>query len=152
MSALEALTSELRGVARTYGGCADVVSGVADRSLALMSIPASDPVRAGLGSALADLHTMAGWCCVDSGHHDNARAHFGTAMSLAPHDGQQVASALRHAGIQMVDAGAVNDGLKSFQLGLVSATDPETTAWLHGETAFPLAVTGHQDAMPLSVS
>jgi hypothetical protein len=46
----------------------------------------------------------------------------------------------------MVDAGAFNDGLKAFQLGLMSATDPKTTAWMHGETAFPLAALGEREA------
>lgn len=52
-----------------------------------MSVPASDPVRAGLGSALADLQNSAGWCCLDSGPHDNARAYFATAMDLAAESG-----------------------------------------------------------------
>lgn len=34
---------------------------------------------------------------------------------------QGVASALWHAGIQMRDAGAYNDGLKACQLGLIKA-------------------------------
>lgn len=145
VAAIKNLTHEMRGVARIYGGCAEVLSGVAQRALPLMSIPGSDQTKADLGSALAELHVVAGWCCVDCAHHDNARAHFATAMSLAPHDPAQLASAFRHAGIQMVDAGAWNDSLKSFQLGLVSNTDPETVAWLHAETAAPLAAMGLRD-------
>jgi hypothetical protein len=67
-------------------------------------------------------------------------------MELAAGDGRELASAFRHAGIQMVDDGAHNDGLKAFQLGLMNATDPETTAWMHGESAFPLAAMGERDA------
>lgn len=58
---------------------------------------------------------------MDSGHHDNARALFATVMDLAPHNGYQMASAMRHAGIQMIDAGAYNDGLKAYQLGQVAS-------------------------------
>lgn len=129
VSAIKSLTTELRTVARTYGGCAETVTGVAKRSLVLMSIPGSDITRAELTSALADLHTMAGWCCVDSGYHDNARACFATAMDLAADcgDGYQFASALRHAGMHMRDAGAYNDDLKACQLGLIKPGEsPET--------------------------
>ncbi len=52
----------------------------------------------------------------------------------------------------MVDAGAWNDGLKAFQLGLVSSEDAETTAWLHAETALPLAAMGQHDAALSAIS
>lgn len=152
VSAIRSLTSELRGVARTYGGCADVVCGVAQRSLPLMSVPGSDQTKDALGSALADLHTMAGWCCVDSGFHDNARACFATAMGLAPHNGYQFASALRHAGMHMRDEEAYNDDLKACQLGLFklgeSPDTPETAeavAWLTAESAVAYAAMGYRD-------
>lgn len=121
VAAIRSLTAELRALTRGYGGGADVVTSVAQRSLPLMSVPASDVLHAELGSALADLHTMAGWCCLDSGHYDNARAHFAQAMDLAgvAGDGYELMSALRHAGIQRRDAGAYNDDLKACQLGLV---------------------------------
>jgi ethanolamine utilization microcompartment shell protein EutL len=98
VEAVKALTSELRGLARTYGGCADTVTAIAARSLQLMAIPGSEEVHASLALALADLHTMAGWCCVDSGLHDNARACFAMAMALAPDDGYQFALALNRPG------------------------------------------------------
>ena len=155
LSAIKSLTAELRTVARAYGGCAETVTGVAQRSLALMSVPASDVVRAGLGSALADLHNVAGWCCVDSGLHDNARAHFATAMDLAAESGDacQFASALWHAGIHMRDAEAYNDDLTACQLGLFklsgSPDSPgaaEAMAWLLAESALALAAMGHREA------
>jgi tetratricopeptide (TPR) repeat protein len=152
VTAIRNLTSELRGVARTYGGGADTISAVAARSRVLMSVPATDQIKADLSSALAELHTLAGWCCVDSGLPDHARANFATAMELAAQDPQQLALAFRHAGIQMVDAGAHNDALKAFQLGLMGASDPETIAWLHAETAFPLAALGQHDAARSAIS
>jgi tetratricopeptide (TPR) repeat protein len=140
VTALRNLTEGFRGVARAYGGCAEMVTPVAQRSLALAKIPGAD-----IKPALAELQTMAGWCCVDSGHYNNARAHFALAMELG--DDIERASAFRHAGIQMVDSGAYNDGLKTFQLGMISlgsADDPEGLAWLHIESALSYAAMGHQ--------
>ncbi|MGH3853332.1 MAG: helix-turn-helix domain-containing protein [Pseudonocardiaceae bacterium] len=156
------LTSELRTVARTYGGGAEVVTDVANQSRALLSVPASDRVRAELGSALAELHTMAGWCCVDSGLPDHARAHFATAMEVAATSGDayELVSAFRHAGIQMIDAGAYEDGLKFYQLGLFKlgttrdddARGREALAWLHGESAIAWAAMGDRDAAVRAIS
>ena len=154
IAALKELTARLRTGARIYGGGADVVTAVADRSRLLMSVPSTSQIKAELGSALADLHTLAGWCCVDSGLSDQARACFATAMDLAAGagDGVQVASALRHAGIQMRDAGAYNDGLKACQLGLIklgetphSPGTAEAMAWLHVESARVQAAMGYRD-------
>jgi transcriptional regulator with XRE-family HTH domain len=154
IGALKKLTAQLRTVTRTYGGGADMVTTVANRSRQLMLVPANDSTKAELGSTLADLHTLAGWCCVDSGLHDQARAYFATAMDLAASagDGVQVASALRHAGIHMRDEGAYNDGLKACQLGLIklgeapdSPEAAEATAWLNIECARVLAAMGHRD-------
>jgi transcriptional regulator with XRE-family HTH domain len=160
VAAVKELTAQLRTVTRTYGGGADVVTAVANRSRPLMSVPASKPIKAELGSALADLHTLAGWCCVDSRLHDQARACFATAMDLAAGvgDGVQLASALRHAGIQMRDAGAYNDGLKACQLGLIKLGEApdspgaaEAAAWLNVESARVLAAMGHSDAAERSL-
>lgn len=147
VTAMRSLTESLRTVARTYGGCADTVTAIANRSIQLMSVPASDEVLAGMGSALANLHTMAGWTCVDSGYHDHARACFAKAMELAAtaRDSRELASAFRHAGIQMGEAGGWNDALKAFQLGFVGTDDLVSIAWLHAETAWPYALMGHKD-------
>jgi hypothetical protein len=143
VAALKGLTAQLRTVTRTYGGGAEMVTTVANRSRALMSVPASDPIKNELGSTLADLHTLAGWCCVDSGLHDQARACFATAMDLAASasDGVQLASALRHAGIHMRDEGAYNDGLKACQLGLIKLGETrihhKPLKQQHGSTSNP---------------
>src|ERR687893_2085844 len=152
VAALKELTARLRSVARIHGGGADVLTAVANRSRPLMSVPACDPIKAELGSALADLHTLAGWCCVDSGLNDQARACFATAMDFAASAGDyvQMASAFWHAGIHMRDAGAYNDDLKACQLGLIklgeapeSPQAAEATAWLHAESARAFAAMGH---------
>ncbi len=155
VAAIRNLTDQLRGVSRAYGGGAEVLSKVANQSLPLMSVPASNHTKIELGSALAELHTLAGWCCVDSDYHDNARAHFAHAMDLAAasHDGYQIGSALHHAGIHMRDAGAYNDDLKACQLGLIklaefpcSAHTDTAMAWLHIESALALAAMGNREA------
>lgn len=160
IAALKELTAQLRSGARTYGGGAEVVVTVANRSQLLMPVPGTDPIKSQLGSALADLHTLAGWCCVDSGRHDQARACFATAMTLAARagDGVQLASALWHAGIQMRDAGAYNDGLKACQLGLIKLGEApeipgadEMATWLHTECARVSAAMGHCDAAERSL-
>jgi transcriptional regulator with XRE-family HTH domain len=160
VAALKELTVELRKEARTYGGGADVVTAVAHWSRALMAVPSSDPVKAELESALADLHTLAGWCCVDSGLHDQARACFATAMDLAARAGDrvQMASAFWHAGIHMRDAGAYNDGLKACQLGLIKLGEApdapgaaEAAAWLNVESARVSAAMGYSDAAERSL-
>jgi tetratricopeptide (TPR) repeat protein len=152
VAALKELTSRLRTVTRTHGGGADVLTAVANRSRPLMSVPAREPIKAELGSALADLHTLAGWCCVDSGLNDQARACFATAMDFAASADNhvQMASAFWHAGIHMRDAGAYNDDLKACQLGLIklgeapeSPQAAEATAWLHAESARAFAAMGH---------
>ncbi len=120
---------------------------MAQKSLALANIPGVK-----IQPALADLQTMAGWCCVDSGQYDNARAHFAKAMELG--DDIERASAFRHAGIQMIDSGAYNDGLRAYQLGmmsLTSANDPEGLTWLHGESAIPYAAMGHQQEALMAI-
>lgn len=140
VTALKSLTAGFRDVARAFGGCADMVTPVAQRSLALAPIPGAD-----IKPALAELQTMAGWCCVDSGHYDNARSHFALAMELG--DPVQRASAFHHAGVQMIDSGAYNDGLKAFQLGIIdlsSIDDPRGLSWLHIESAIAYAAMGHQ--------
>lgn len=147
VAAMRSLTESLRTVARTYGGCAETVTAVANRSMQLLSVPASDEVLAGMRSVLSSLHTMAGWTCVDSGFHDHARACFATAMELtvAADDSRELASAFRHAGIQMHDAGGWNDALKAFQLGFVGTDDEVSIAWLHAETAWPYTQMGHKN-------
>jgi transcriptional regulator with XRE-family HTH domain len=140
VTAMRELTKGLRMVARTYGGCGDMISPIAQKSLDFARIPGAD-----IKPALAELQTLAGWCCVDSGFYDNARVHFARAMELG--DQVQRASAFHHAGVQMIDSGAYNDGLKAFQLGIIdlsSADDPRGLSWLHIESAIAYAAMGHQ--------
>jgi hypothetical protein len=54
-------------VARQFGGQAGVFGAAAKSYTPWMQVPAPDAVKAGLGAALAELYTEAGWACYDSG-------------------------------------------------------------------------------------
>jgi transcriptional regulator with XRE-family HTH domain len=143
VDAIRRLTVSLQDLARQYGGYAEMIGHVANRSQALLSIPATDKIKAEMSVVLAELHTMAGWCCVDEGFHDQARTFFAKAMDLG--DSYQVSWALRHAGIQMVDVGAWGDALKAFGLASIGTSDRELLACLEIESAVPYAGMGRRD-------
>ncbi|MBV9142479.1 MAG: hypothetical protein JO115_16480 [Pseudonocardiales bacterium] len=115
--AVRAVTERLRGVARYFGGQADPFEAVVTRYTRWMQIPAPEAVKAALASALAELHTEAGWCCYDSGV--ASTGHFSRAVRLADAAGDAcgVVNAAWHAGLVLIRAGQPNDALKVFQLG-----------------------------------
>ena len=153
---IERLTRHLRDLARERGGQGDLVRAITDQSMRLCAVPAPEPVAARLGSALAELNELAGWCCADSGHDGSAWHYFQQAVELAAkvRDAFQVSSTLRYAGAIERELGYPNDGIKLFQLGqykLLDAPgdDPRievVAAWLAGETALALADMGHEQA------
>lgn len=145
VEAMRNLTEQLRVLARQYGGQGETVSAIAVRSLRLMTVDASDLVRRSLRSALAELHTVAGWCCFDSGvSADLIRAHFARATELASGAGDtyRAVDALYHAAMTM-QHDAPNDALKMFQLvqfrlGQEGSDHPRTrtlSSWLHADSA-----------------
>lgn len=141
VQAIEDMTSRFRELAQTYGGHAEIVSAAAKRSTMLTSVTATDAVRARLGIALADLHTLAGWCCHDRRANDHARWHYRQALDLTTDPGQ-VADVLQFVGILEHVNGAPNDALKLYQIGQVRLGpngDPTLTAWGHGLSAHALA-------------
>jgi hypothetical protein len=144
VDAIRNLTERLRTLARQYGGQGEPVSAVAVRSLKVMQVPASDGVRASLASALAELHTVAGWCCFDSGvSPDVIRAHFTRAMELGAgaDDTYRAVDAFYHAAMTM-QQDEPNQALKMFQLaqfrlGQEGSDHPRTRtldAWLHTDS------------------
>jgi len=153
---VECLTRHLRDLVREFGGQAAAVRVIADQSMRLGVVPAAPPVAARLGSVLAELNELAGWCCADSGLEDHARHYFQRAVMLAGkvRDAVQVSSTLRYAGAIEREYGHPNDALKRFQLGQyklleVPGDDPRTavlTAWLAGESALALADMRHEQA------
>ncbi|MGH3719648.1 MAG: helix-turn-helix domain-containing protein [Pseudonocardiaceae bacterium] len=114
---VRAVTEGLRGIARYYGGQADLLSTAATLYTRWMHVPATDAVTAALAAALAELHTEAGWACYDSGL--DGTGHFTRAMNLAgqARDTYGIANAAWHAGMTLVRTGHPNDGLKLLQLG-----------------------------------
>ncbi|MDQ4032176.1 MAG: helix-turn-helix transcriptional regulator [Actinomycetota bacterium] len=153
---VDSLTGHVDALARECGGQAGAVLAVVDHSMRLRAVPAAPPVAARLGSELARLCTLAGWCCADSGLDDHARHYFGQAVELAGKvgDAYWMASALRFAGAIERELGHPNDAIKLFQLGqfkLMKAPgdDPRievVAAWLEGESALALADMSHEQA------
>lgn len=155
VDAVRDLTERLRVLARQYGGQGEAVSAVAVRSLKLMRLPATDQVHASMASALADLHTVAGWCCFDSGTApDVIRAHFTRAMELAAGvgDSYRAVDAFYHAGMT-TQADDPDQALKMFQvsqfrLAQQGSDHPRTRtleAWLHADSARSLIMMDRVD-------
>ncbi|MGH3828222.1 MAG: helix-turn-helix domain-containing protein [Pseudonocardiaceae bacterium] len=112
-----AVTEQLRGVARYYGGQADLFSAVTALYTRWMQVPATDAVQARLAAALAELHTEAGWCGYDSGL--DGTGHFAYALRLAggARDTYGIANAAWHTAIVLTRTGHPNHALKLLQLG-----------------------------------
>ena len=153
MAELREGTEQLRSLARRYGGQADIVDAVANRSMRLLSVPADDAVQRSLRSALSELHEFAGWCCFDARAYEVAGMHFTGAVKLArdANDPYAVAYALYHAGCMTEERGHPNDALKLFQLGLCKLYEsddpraPALEAWLQVDSASAYA---HLDCHP----
>jgi transcriptional regulator with XRE-family HTH domain len=116
---VRAVTERLRGVARYYGGQADLFSTAAQLYTRWMQVPATEAIKAQLAAVLAELHTEAGWCCYDSGL--DGTGHFIRGLGLADMAGDAygIANAAWHAGATLVRNGHPNDALKLFQLGQI---------------------------------
>jgi transcriptional regulator with XRE-family HTH domain len=149
---VEHQTGLLRTLAYQHGGHADAAHAIATHAMRLMAVPAEDRVKAKLGSALARLHTLAGWCCADSLLDAHACHHFRQALELASESYEMVIT-LRVAGNTDRLRGHPNDALKLYQLALVKAwdlprDDPQTavlTSWLHAQSARAFAAMGIED-------
>ncbi len=134
---VQAVTERLRGVARYYGGQADLFAAAVKVYTRWMGVPATDAIKARLGAALAELHTEAGWCCHDSGL--DGHGFFIRALRVAGEvgDAYGIANAALHAGVTMVRSGHPNDALKEFQLGQFKLTEfpptKSTPATLHAD-------------------
>ncbi|MGH4010544.1 MAG: hypothetical protein ACRDTH_20700 [Pseudonocardiaceae bacterium] len=113
------LLTKLRGLARAWGGQAEVLGAVAVQSKRLLTVPGEDITRARLGSVLAELHTEAGWSYFDAGDDDAAQYYYCQALDIARQFGDryQIAHTLRHAGMLPLERGRFDDSLKLFQLG-----------------------------------
>ncbi len=115
---VQAITDQLRGVARYYGGQADLFGAAATLYTRWMQVPATEAIKARLAAALAELHTEAGWCCYDSGLDGTGHFTRGLWLADAAGDAYGIANAAWHAGATMVNEHP-NDALKLFQLGQI---------------------------------
>jgi len=157
VEALRTLTERMRSLARHYGGQADTISAVAHRSTRLMDVTGDKHVKTDLGSALAELHTLAGWSAFDSGAAPDAiRGHFSRALDLAMEadDNYRASNAVYHAAMTMQND-APNDSLKllqtaQYRLGQgIGSAHPRASvldSWLHLDSAHALLMLGHKDA------
>ncbi len=149
-------TSALRARARAHGGYGRVVSGVATEHTRMLSASMTDSVRRALGSAIAELHTVAGYCCYDSGQLTWAQHHFSRAVNIGREagDGRLVADALRQGGLAVQHAGHPNDAAKLYQLGqamlATAGGDPDRMPTLapklSADAAMAYAELGHSDS------
>jgi hypothetical protein len=115
--AIEAITDQLRAVARQYGGQAGLFGAAVKLYTPWLGVSATDAVKARLGGALAELHTEAGWCGYDAGM--DAAGYFTRALRLADAAGDAygIANAAWHAGATLMRSGHPDTALKAFQLG-----------------------------------
>ena len=127
-------TEQLRSAARLQGGQARAASATATYYRRLTAVPAAEQVTRSLGSALAELDELAGWCCHDAGLDRHARWHYRTAADLARRvgDDYRVASALRCAGLVDTRRDRPNDAMKLYQIAGVKLgnQDADLRAWL----------------------
>ncbi len=149
-------TSALRAHARARGGYGRVVSAFATEHTRMLSARMTDTTRQALGSAIAELHTVAGYCCYDSGQMAWAQHHFSRAVDIGREacDGRLVADALRQGGLAVQHAGHPNDAAKLFQLGQAALATaggdphrmPTLASKLSADAAMAYASLGHTDS------
>lgn len=147
VAAMMELATSLERQAQYYGGCADILTPVAQRAEQLLTVPAAEATKQGMIKAVANLHNVAGWAAYDSHADDAARYHFSRAMSLGTGgDGYEYARAMYLAGVATAEQREYNDGLKFLQLGQMRLDqEPKTErlqtlkAWLGADSACMLA-------------
>ncbi|WP_143202337.1 hypothetical protein [Amycolatopsis sp. CB00013] len=125
VEALETQTKALRAVDYQCGGgmCRDAVVVRIRRGHRMLAMPISEPLRARLFSAVADLHNLAGWTCFDSGHVGAAQHHLDVALRLAA-DGENaelIANIHYRRGRIDLHYGVIDEALAQFELGRLAA-------------------------------
>jgi transcriptional regulator with XRE-family HTH domain len=157
VAALRSLTEQMRGLGRAgHPGMPDVLGPIASRADGLLSVVAgSEAIGRALRHALAELHTLTGWCAYDMHLDDLARWHYSRALRLAAEIGDAVGmvSTVLHAAVIDRDRGAPNDSLKLLQLAQAKLASvrrdhprvPGLQLWLHVQSAYALALMDHPD-------
>lgn len=123
---VERATERFRALDYRFGGgaCREAVLAMASWSDRVLSHSSTtETVRDQLGSAMADLHNLAGWTCFDSDRTDLARLHFDRASRLADLVGNHdlAANVLYRTGRMHLHHGELTEALTAFQLGELSA-------------------------------
>ncbi len=125
VEALKTQTKALRAVDYQCGGgmCRDAVVVRIHRGHRMLAMSISEPVRARLFSALADLHNLAAWTCFDSGHAGAAQHHLDVALELATaaEDADLTANIHYRRGRIHLHYGATDEALTQFELGRLAA-------------------------------
>jgi tetratricopeptide (TPR) repeat protein len=149
---VEAATRALRALDYQYGGgfCRDAVVAQLSWGQQMLDSSAGEPVKQRLFTAIADLHSLAGWTSFDTGLMDSARGHFAQALDLAKHGGDHhlVANVLYRMGRVYLHQDAANDALKLFQLGQIAAQESGSelaVAVLCANEAWAYAMMGNEE-------
>jgi transcriptional regulator with XRE-family HTH domain len=152
VAALETLIARTRSFARAWGGQADTVRETVNRSMRLLTVPASESLRRRLKIALSEFHMVAGWCCFDSGADDAARYHYSRSMELAraADDAYSLAYTLRLASSLPGERGYPDDALTLLRLGQLALDTATNDArqgafiagWLRAEAGFEFSRMG----------
>lgn len=149
---IEATTRDLRAVDHQYGGgaCHDTVMAFLSWSRRLLSVSATDGVRARLHVALADLHNLAGWTAFDTHRLDVAGIHLDLALTLARtgRNDDLVANLSYRRGRIHLHHGDPEQALVDFELGQHAARTCGSTlaaAILHANQAWASAKLGRTD-------
>src|SRR5262249_23334532 len=151
VQAVRALTAQLRTLGRAgHGGMPDVLTPIAVDNERLLRIDTdSDKTAITLRSALAELHTLAGWCAHDMNLADTARWHYSRATTLAgeANDIAEVVSATWHAAIMERDHDP-DSALKLLQLAQARGSEiitPTMHAALHVSSARAFSLMARHD-------
>jgi transcriptional regulator with XRE-family HTH domain len=151
VKALRALTAEMRALGRAgNGGMPNVLTPIAVDKERFLRIDAdSDKTAIALRSALAEMHTLAGWCAHDMNLVDTARWHYSRATTLAGEadDIAEVVSATWHAAIMERDHDP-DFALKLLQLAQARGSEiitPTMNAALHVSSARACSLMGRHD-------
>lgn len=122
---LVSLTAAMRGIDYAHGGgaCRDAVAAQARWAEQLLDADCAAEVRINLLTALADLHSLAGWSSFDVGMYSTARGHFARAIEQAreAEDDSLTANVLYRMGRLHLHRGLHHEALRFFQLAQVVA-------------------------------
>ncbi|MEU4742649.1 tetratricopeptide repeat protein [Actinosynnema sp. NPDC023658] len=154
---LEAFAGEVRALDQRYGGvpARDAAVGRLPAALALVDASPSGAGGARLRTAVADLHSLAGWVSFDTGMADAAVGYFGTALRLASSVGNtSLTSNVRHQlGRLRLHHNEPTRALAEFRLGALAAEasgSSRAAALIKANTAWSWArLRREQDAVAL---